>query len=228
MWLPVMPALAASRRVIAGDHRGHGGSDKPGGPYTVALFAVDWVAAMDALSIARADLLGLSLGGAVAMRIAADHPARVGKLILLDTWGAPHPEFAAMLEERLRLLASGDVKAYVDAAIPQVFSADYVHRNPEAIEAYRTRAAQVNVESLRSAVDACLTHDMAADLRRISAPTLVLVGEADRLTPPFQAKHLASAIPGAQFHAFAGSAHFPNIETRDEFLARVEAFLSSP
>ena len=201
IWQPVLGPLAASRRVLAGDHRGHGGSDKPSGPYSVRLLAGDWVAAMDALGIERADLLGLSLGGAVAMRIAASHPARVRALVLVDTWACPHPEFVGMLRERLLLLAKGDMRAYAEAAIPQVYSEAFVRANPEAIDAYRARVAQSEPGSLRAAVGACIEHDMRGDLARITARTLVIVGAEDRLTPPLHShaqslSPLSRALPG--------------------------------
>ena len=144
MWLPLLPVLARSRRVIAGDHRGHGASDKPGGPYTTDLFARDWVAALDALQVAKAHVLGLSLGGAVAMRMAADHPPRVAKLILQDTWAYPHPDFIEQLLARLALLRSGDVRGDADAAIAQVFSDHYARTHPDMMDAYRARAAQAD------------------------------------------------------------------------------------
>lgn len=225
MWRPVLERLARSRRVVAGDHRGHGASDKPAGPYSVRLLAQDWLAAMDALGIARADLLGLSLGGAVAMRMAADAPSRVRRLVLEDTWAFPHREFAAMLQERLAFLRAGDLRGYADAAIPQVYSDEYVRRHPEAIEAYRARVAGAEVGSLISAVGACLGHDMRRDLGGITAPALVLVGARDRLTPPLFAEHLAASIPGARLHVFRDSAHFPNLEEEAAFVQVVEAFL---
>src|SRR3989442_6836708 len=69
MWQPVLPALSASRRVVAGDHRGHRESDKPGGAFTVRLLADDWLAAPDALVGPRPDLLRLFLRSAVALRL---------------------------------------------------------------------------------------------------------------------------------------------------------------
>jgi 3-oxoadipate enol-lactonase len=225
MWQPVLPALSASRRVLAGDHRGHGGSDKPGGPYTVRLLADDWRAALGALGVQRADLLGLSLGGAVAMRLAADHPERVRKLVLVDTWGFPHPDFVGMMRERLALLERGDLRAYADAAIPQVYSDGYVREHPEAIEAYRARVARAEVASLRSAVGACVAHDMRGDLARVAAPTLVLVGRQDRLTPPYHSEYLARAIAGASLAVVDGCAHFPHLEAPETFLRMVGAFL---
>lgn len=225
MWLPLLPALARSRRVIAGDHRGHGASDKPGGAYTVDLFARDWVAALDALGVARAHVLGLSLGGAVAMRLAADHPQRVAKLILQDTWAHPHPDFIAQLETRLALLEGGDVRAYADAAIAQVFSDEYARTHPDVMDAYRARAAKADPAALAAAVGACVAHDMRGALARITAPALVVVGARDRLTPAAHAEYLAAAIPGARLHRFDHSAHFPNIEEDKEFVRVVQEFL---
>jgi 3-oxoadipate enol-lactonase len=226
MWLPLLPALSRTRRVIAGDHRGHGASDKPGGAYTTDLFARDWAAALDVLGVARAHVLGLSLGGAVAMRLAADHPQRVARLILEDTWAHPHPDFIGQLKSRLALLEGGDVRAYADAAIAQVFSDDYARTHPDVMDAYRARAAKAEPASLAAAVGACVSHDMRGALAKITAPTLVVVGARDRLTPPLHAEYLAAAIPGARLHVFDDSAHFPNIEEDKEFVRVVEGFLS--
>jgi 3-oxoadipate enol-lactonase len=228
MWLPLLPVLARSRRVIAGDHRGHGASDKPGGVYTIDLFARDWAAALDTLGVARAHVLGLSLGGAVAMRLAADQPERVARLILQDTWAFPHPDFIAQLKARLALLEGGNVRAYADAAIGQVFSDDYARTHPDVMDAYRARASKAEPASLAAAVGACVGHDMRGGLAKITAPTLVLVGGRDRLTPRFHADYLAAAIPGARLHVFDGSAHFPNIEAEPDFLKVVDGFLSPP
>jgi 3-oxoadipate enol-lactonase len=228
MWLTLLPAFARSRRVIAGDHRGHGDSDKPAGPYTVKLLAQDWIAALDALGVARAHLLGLSLGGAVAMRIAAEHPQRVAKLILENTWAHPHADFVAMLKSRLTLLENADVRAYADVAIPQIFSEDYAQRHPDVVDAYRARAAKAEPFTLAAAVDACLTHDMRGSLGSIKAPTLVMVGARDRLTPVFHGEYLAAAIPGARLRLFEGSAHFPHVEQETAFRDAVETFLADP
>jgi 3-oxoadipate enol-lactonase len=226
IWRPILGTLAAARRVLAGDHRGHGASDKPGGPYTVRLLADDWVAALDALGIARADLLGLSLGGAVAMTIAARDPARVRALVLEDTWAYPHPDFVGMLRARLELLARGDMAGYAEAAIPQVYSDAYARANPAALDAYRARVAATEPGPLASAVRACLAHDMRGELARITAPTLVIVGAEDRLTPPFHAQYLFHAIAGAKLAVIEGSAHFPHLEAPAQFLGCLGRFVT--
>jgi 3-oxoadipate enol-lactonase len=227
MWLPVVPALAQSQRVIAGDHRGHGRSAKPGGPYTIALFVQDWLGVMDALGVDRADLLGLSMGGAVAMRMAVEHPERVRSLVLVDTWASPRPEFVAMLRRRLEALDAGGLPAYAETAIPQVYSARFIAENARAVEDYRARVAQLEPASVRAAVQACIEHDMRGACARIKAPTLVIVGRLDTLTPPGCSEDLARMIPGACLEVIQGSGHVPHVEVPERFLAVVGDFLRS-
>jgi len=227
MWLPILPELAQSYRVIAADHRGHGASDKPRGQYTIRLFAHDWLALMEALKLNRAHLLGLSMGGAIAMRLAVEAPHRVRSLILIDTWAYPHPEFLAMLRQRLEKLAAGDPAAYAEAAIPQVYSPRFIQANPQAMADYRARVARANPDSLRSAIGACMSHDMHGALRRIQAPTLVIVGSDDRLVPPSHSEYLQRAIPRASLKVIEGSGHIPHLEAPAQFLQVVRGFLSS-
>ena len=225
IWLPIIPELTVFRRVLAGDHRGHGASDKPGGPSAVRLLAEDWVAVLDALGIERADLLGLSLGGAVAMTIAVRHPARVRTLVLVDTWAYPHPDFVGLMRARLELLQRGDTPGYAEAAIPQVYSEAYARENPAAIDAYRARVAATEPGPLAAAVRACIVHDMRGELGRIAAPTLVIVGAEDRLTPPLHADYLFRSIRNAKLAVIEGSAHFPHLEAPVHFLNCLRRFL---
>lgn len=225
MWLPIIPELSRSHRVIAADHRGHGASDKPRGQYTVRLFCDDWLALVEALKADRAHVLGISLGGAIAMRLAVESPHRVGSLILVDTWAYPHPEFLAMLRQRLQKLDAGDLPGYAEVAIPQVFSDRFVRANPQAMADYRARVVRATVHSLRSAIGACMSHDMQEVLARIRAPTLVVTGSEDCLIPPFHAEYLERAIPNASLAVIEGSGHIPNLEAPGRFLEVVRAFL---
>lgn len=227
MWLPIVPDLARSYRVIAGDHRGHGASDKPRGQYTVRLFSDDWLALMDALKINRAHVLGLSMGGAIAMRLGVEAPQRVSSLILVDTWAHPHPDFLALLRQRLEKLAAGDLAAYAEVAIPQVYSPRFIHAHPQAMAEYRARVARANPDSLRSAIGACMSHDMQGALARIQAPTLVIVGSEDRLVPPFHSEYIQRAIPKASLRVIEESGHIPHLEAPERFLKVVREFLSS-
>lgn len=227
MWLPIVSDLARSHRVIAADHRGHGASDKPRGSYTISLFCQDWLALMGALKVDRAHLVGLSMGGAIAMRLAVEHPERVRSLVLVDTWAYSHPDFLALMRKRLERLASGDLAAYAEEAIPQVYSPAFIAANPEALAQYRARVAQLNPDSVRAAVEACMSHDMRGRQAEIKAPTLVVVGSEDRLTPLHHSEYLARTIPGARLVIIKRSGHIPHLEQPREFLKVVGDFTAS-
>jgi 3-oxoadipate enol-lactonase len=227
MWLPIVPDLARAHRVIAADHRGHGASDKPRGSYTISLFGQDWVALMDALKVDRAHLVGLSMGGAIAMRLAVELPRRVRSLVLVDTWAFPHPDFLALMRKRLERLAAGDLAAYAEEAIPHVYSPAFIAANPEALSLYRARVAQLNPDSIRAAVEACMAHDMRGRQAEIKVPTLVVVGKEDRLTPPYHSEYLARTIPGSRLVVIEGSGHIPHLEKPKEFLKAVVDFTAS-
>lgn len=227
IWLPVIPELAKSHRVVAADHRGHGASAKPRGSYSIRLFAEDWLALMGALGIDRAHILGLSMGGAIAMRLGAEHSERVRSLALVDTWAFPHPDFLALLRQRLEALGTGDLAAYAEAAIPQLYSSEFVRANPKALADYRARVTSLDLGTLRSSVQACIDHDMQGRLQTIKAPTLVLVGSEDRLLPPFHSEYLQRSIPGARLSVIKGSGHFPHLERPREFLQALTEFLAS-
>jgi len=165
IWLPVIPELAKSHRVVAADHRGHGASAKPRGSFSIRLFVEDWVALMEALRIDRAHVLGLSMGGAIAMRLAAEHSERVRSLVLVDTWAFPHPDFLAQLRQRLEALATEGHAAYAEAAIPQLYSPEFILANPKALADYRARVTSLDPGTLRSSVQACIDHDMREQFR---------------------------------------------------------------
>lgn len=226
MWLSIFPDLARAYRVIAADHRGHGASDKPRGPYTIPLFASDWLALMDALRVDRAHVVGLSMGGAIAMHLALARPERVASLALVDTWGFPHPDFLALLRRRLERLAAGDLAAYAEEAIPQVYSPAFIAANPQALADYRARVTRLDPDSLRAAVGACMTHDMRGRVGEIRTRTLVMVGSEDRLLPPYHSEYLARSIPGARLAVIQGSGHIPHLEQPSEFLKRLTGFLA--
>jgi pimeloyl-ACP methyl ester carboxylesterase len=92
---------------------------------------------------------------------------------------------------------------------------------------YRARVARASVDSLQSAIGACMTHDMRGKLAEVRAPTLVMTGSDDYLVPPFHAEHLNRAIPMASLTVIPGSGHIPNIEAPGQFLHEVREFLSS-
>ena len=195
-WGAFAEALARDFRVIVYDHRGIGESG-PGDParYSTRGFAEDAVAVLDAAGIAAAHVVGHSMGGRVAQWLAADHPERVRRLVLIATTSGDrsaarrHPTAVADLlsGDRARML-------------PLFFDADWAAAHSDDVDRFFTRVA--SRPALRGHFAASRDHDGSAVLDRIRASTLVVHGEHDALTPVAHARVLADRIPGASLAEF--------------------------
>jgi pimeloyl-ACP methyl ester carboxylesterase len=225
LWDPQVAPLAARGRVILCDNRGMGRSDKPAGPYSIALVAADALAVLDAAEVTRADLVGLSMGGMVAQELALSQPDRVGKLALLAT--------AARLDDGVRMqladsaftqaFAAGDQVGVYKAFGARAYSAAFLEAQREWMRAWTRRALAygVTAASFRAQLEASLGFDRRADLARLRAPTLVLAASADRLIPPHHADEVARLIPGARLVTVAGADHVVNLERPDAVYAEL-------
>jgi 3-oxoadipate enol-lactonase len=212
MWESQRAALALDFHVIAYDHRGHGGSPSPTGPYRIDDLAQDVLALLDDHEVRRAHLVGLSLGGMVATRIAARAPDRVDRLVLLCT--AAHYSDRESWTERARTVRAGGTEAVADTTLQRWLTAGY--RQDHVAETARVRQMIVGIdrEGYAACCEAIADMDLRDDLSRIQAPTLVLAGAQDPAAPPEQMRELAAAIAGARF-AIVPGAHVPPLEPPD-------------
>jgi pimeloyl-ACP methyl ester carboxylesterase len=228
MWDDALPALSARHRVVRLDLRGFGETPLPDGPF---VYAADIQALLDALGIAGADVVGVSMGGHVALDLALAHPQLVDRLILvgagIDGW--KHDEgLVAAWEEEEAALERGDLD---EAAWVNVRTwLDGPARGPEAVDsALRRKVFEMQRLALAhenpNATGGWLTPGRRERLGGVRARTLVLVGELDQ--PDFGriARFLADAIPGARFEELPGVAHLPPMEDPETFTSVVLAFL---
>jgi 3-oxoadipate enol-lactonase len=211
-WEPVLAALAVEFHVIAYDHRGHGGSPAPAGPYVIDDLAQDVLALLDDYHVARAHLVGLSLGGMVAQLIAARQPDRVDQLVLLCT-AAHYPDPGPWIE-RAATVRAGGTEAIADLALDRWLTADYRSDHPAEAARWKKMIAGIDREGYAGCCEAIADLDLRRDLSRIQAPTLVLAGAQDPAAPPEQMRELAAEISGSQFVIVPG-AHVPTIEHPD-------------
>ncbi len=211
MWDPQAAGLSDRVRVVPFDHRGHGGSPVPPGPYTIAEMGEDVVALLDTLGVQRASYAGLSIGGMVGQWLAVNHPERVENLILIATSAYAPP--ADDWRDRATLVReSGSAEVVADTIVARWFTPDWAAAHPEVVRAHREMIASSPVEGYAGCCEAIAALDLRAQLSRITAPTLVISGAQDPSLPPEHQRLIAEAIPGARLEVVEHAYHLPNVE----------------
>jgi pimeloyl-ACP methyl ester carboxylesterase len=227
--------LEARFDVVALDLPGHGESDRPPRDrfaYDLPSFAAAVASALDRIGVARAHFLGHSLGGGVALTLAARHPERVDRLVLEDAVVYPPP---LPLRGRIALLpVVGEVlfkQLYARrdlAAWLRFCHRDQSLLSDEDIDFYWER---LNRPGGRDAMHACLQliatlPGNTADPGRVQAPTLILWGEEDRPVPLEHGRRLARQVPGARLEVIPACGHVPHEERPAEVLRALVSFLA--
>ncbi len=231
MWDPQVEALSSRYRCIAYDFLGHGGSAVGRGEYSLEDEAENLHALISRWKASPAHVVGLSMGGMVALRLALARPEDVRSLALLDTSAEEEvedrrPQYEAMAEmARVR-----GPESIVDAVAPFMFSQGFLRSRPEKVAAFRQEFIRSNVEGIVLATKAVTRRTNV--LERISAinvPTLVIVGGEDISTTPDKAEHIVERIAGSRLETIAGAGHMTPIEEPErvsqllsEFLAEVD------
>lgn len=225
-WGPVAPALAKGRQVVAFDNRGVGYSSSPPGPYTIAAMAADADALIDRLGPGPVDVLGSSMGGAIAMTLAARRPHAVRRLVLANTWLAREPFLDLVFEHWERLAREGHGGLLLEAGSLLAFSPDFLRANEERVgELIGTEPPPL--AGYAAAAHACRHHDASSIVSDIEQPVLVLGGAQDALTRPWQSERLAEALPNSRLE-WLDTGHMTFWEQPARFVALVRAFLEQP
>jgi 3-oxoadipate enol-lactonase len=213
MWDPQLPALDG-RRVVKVEHPGHGGA-----PVTDVHSVGDLAArVLDAVGDNTFSFVGLSLGGAVGMRLALDAPDRIEKLVLCCTaarFGDP-----GAWHERAATVREHGLEAIADAVLARWFSPGC-----DGVDRFRAMFLSVDPEGYARCCEALGRWDVRNELAGITAPTLVIAAAGDPSTPPSVVEVVAAGTPGARFEVVADAAHLVNVERPAEFNRLLEAHL---
>jgi 3-oxoadipate enol-lactonase len=224
MWDGVAPALAERLRVISYDHRGHGRSPVPPGPYDLADLGGDVLAMLDRVGAERVHWCGLSLGGMVGMWLAINAPDRIDRLALCCTSAKLGPP--AMWAERAAAVRAGGVESIADAGIGRWLTPGFIEREPEATARVRAMLVATPDEGYAECCGAIERMDLLDQLGAIRAPTLVIAADDDPATPPEHGERVAAGIPGARFEVVAGARHLATVEQPDAMTALIAGHLS--
>jgi 3-oxoadipate enol-lactonase len=223
MWEPQMRALTQVFRVIRYDHRGHGKSGVPPGPYSMERIGRDVLAILDDLNIEKVHWCGLSMGGMVGQWLGANAPQRFGKIILANT--ACYYADPTNWHNRIKAVKEGGIKAVAATVIATWLSADFRERQPQIAANLKAMLLASPVQGYLACCEALSTLDQRELLPRIKSPTLVIAGRHDMATPIAAGELIRSQIPGASL-TILDAAHISNVEQPDAFTDAVIGFLT--
>lgn len=209
MWDKQAPALSEHFCLLRYDHRGHGGSSVPSGPYRIEDLTRDVLVLLDRLEVERFSFCGLSIGGMVGMWLAGEASERVERLVLCCTSARFAPE---TFDSRARTVRADGVSAIADAVVDRWFTPAYGEGSPEVVEWARRMLLETPAEGYAGCCEAVRDADLSRRLGTISAPTLVIAGADDPAAPPDQAGLLRDSIPDASLEVIPHAAHLANIE----------------
>lgn len=242
-WIFQIPIFKEHFKVIVFDNRGMGKSTGSIGPYSIDLMAEDTKKLIDYLKLEKVNVLGSSMGGMIAQRLAINHPDAINKLVLCSTSAKPDDTILKILKEGLKDLADNDeyedifnvrprsriVRRIFSFFLKHVFSDEFIHENKklinDLIEEYISNPRYF--ETFIKQVRAVHRHNTLKDISKIRSETLVLTGSDDKLLPDSSSNVLKEKIPNSKLIKIPGANHGVHYENSEEFNKIILDFLTS-
>jgi 3-oxoadipate enol-lactonase len=217
--------LASEFRLLSFDLPGHGETAVPAAPYTIEDLAELCAEVLRREGVPRVHVAGISLGGLIAQRVAANYPAMVDRLVLIDTTPRYTDELRTMWAVRAKGAREHGVSSLVEGLLPIWFTTEAIAANVPAVRYVRDTFTRCSGEGYALACEALAAADLREDVKRISAPTLVVCGDED--IPSFldAARWLATNITGAKAAWIAHARHASVLERPEEGRRLLREFL---
>ena len=223
-WEGQVAEFAQTYQVITFDLRGHGQSDKPPGPYEIPMFSADLAGLLQTLGIGPAHIVGLSLGGAVALQFALDHPERVKTLTIVNsapTLGEP-AQAQQEIDRRVNIVQQLGMRAMGEALSPNLFpKPEQATLRETFVERWAENDAQAYIEATRS----LLGWNVTDRLTRLQCPTLVIAADQDYSSVEAKEAYV-KLIPNAQLVVMADAHHTVPMEQPAHFNTVLRRFLA--
>nr|WP_152751224.1 3-oxoadipate enol-lactonase [Pseudomonas kitaguniensis] len=225
MWDIQIPAFTEHFRVLRFDTRGHGKSLVTEGPYSIEQLGHDVIALLDTLGIQRAHFCGLSMGGLIGQWLGINAGERLHRLVICNSAakiGTPevwNPRIETVLRD-----GAAAMVALRDASIARWFTADFAAANPHQAKQITDMLAATNPQGYAANCAAVRDADFREQLSSIKAPTLVIAGSEDAVTPPAGSHLIQAQVQGAEYAEFY-AAHLSSVQAGAAFSQRVLEFL---
>jgi len=228
MWKDQVTDLNPSYRVITFDWRGFGESSLGRAKPSISVFADDLAKLLDHLEIEDVTICGLSMGGYAAFAFFRQYPNRVKALILCDTKaGSDTEEIKQGRYETAKTIHKKGISVLVDTMVPRLLGETTIKSRPQITECIREMIKTAQPEGVAQALTAMAERKDSSDLLpQITCPTMIIVGDEDKLTPPSEADKMSRAIGSSQLAVIRNAGHLPNIEQPVIFDRIVDDFMS--
>ncbi len=226
LWDDFVDTIKDRYRVFRYDHRGHGGSDAPEGPYDFPMLVADSLAILDAAGIGKTHWIGLSIGGMIGYGLAIDHGDRLRSLIACDSRPNAPEDYADYFQHRIDVARDEGMEALADLTIARWFTPETVAANPPVLDRVRKMIVTTNPVGHAGLCAALKQLAYGPELHRIKTPTLILGGEKDKGAPPdILEREAKGLIPGAEQVVIPDAGHIVALENPEAFHKAAGDFL---
>ena len=225
IWDNVVEVLKNHGSILCFDKQGHGLSEVSRIPLSISDYASYVIGLMDALSIKKAVIVGLSIGGVIGQYLALHHANRIEKLVLSNT--APKIGSTETWDLRINKVKNDGIQSITEGVMKVWFSENFHQNQPNELKGYANMLANSPVDGYIQACQALKNNDLTAEITHIHTPTLCIAGSVDGSTPPALVKAMADKIPNAQYVEIEGVGHIPCVETPSVVAAHILNFINT-
>lgn len=223
VWERVAGRFTGRCRLLFHDKRGHGLSDAPDGPLEISDHAGDLAALLDELAVTDSVICGVSVGGMIALALAAERPDVVRGLVLCDT--GHRIGTTELWNQRIDTVRDRGMAAVADGVLERWFSADFRETHPAETAIWRNMLLRTPRAGYIATCAAIRDADLTRAAQSLAVPALCLCGTADQATPPELMRELNTLLPDSRYRDISGAGHLPTVESADEVANHIGAFL---
>ena len=225
LWDEQVDILKKDYRILRYDHRGHGGSDAPPGPYSFNDLMRDACTLLDYFEIKKTHWVGLSIGGMLGYGMAQNHGDRLLSLVACDARPDAPPDYAAYFQYRIDTVRKSGMEGIVEPTIQRWFTPEFVAANPPSLDKVREMLRSTNPVGHEGCCEALKLLAFGSGLRKVQVPTLIIGGAQDKGAPPEALAEAAAVIPNCRHVVVDGAGHITNIENPEAVNGSLTAFL---